>query len=145
MVREGLFNGVDAVLHWHPDDKNTVEFTSSLAIKTAKFRFYGIAAHAAAAPDKGRSALDAVEGMDYMVNMMREHIPQESRIHYIITNGGKAPNIVPDFAESFYYVRHPDKTEVDSLFNWVVRTAMTCSSIKHLLWICRPIWKRSAE
>jgi aminobenzoyl-glutamate utilization protein B len=123
MVREGLFTGVEAVLHWHPDDKNTVEYTSSLAIKTAKFRFYGIAAHAAAAPDKGRSALDAVEGMDYMVNMMREHIPQESRIHYIITSGGKAPNIVPDFAESFYYVRHPDKTEVDSLFNWVVRTA----------------------
>jgi aminobenzoyl-glutamate utilization protein B len=123
MVREGLFNGVDAVLHWHPDDKNTVEYTGSLAIKTAKFRFYGIASHAAAAPDKGRSALDAVEAMDYMVNMMREHIPQESRIHYIITNGGKAPNIVPDFAESFYYVRHPDKSIVDSLFRWVVRTA----------------------
>ncbi|HLY68768.1 MAG TPA: amidohydrolase [Puia sp.] len=123
MVREGLFNDVDVVLHWHPDDHNTVEYTSSLAIKTAKFRFYGIAAHAAAAPDKGRSALDAVEAMDYMVNMMREHIPQESRIHYIITNGGKAPNIVPEFAESFYYVRHPDKAVVDSLFKWVVKTA----------------------
>src|SRR5579862_2011667 len=123
MVREGLFNDVDAVLHWHPADENTVEYTSSLAIKTAKFRFYGIAAHAAAAPDKGRSALDAVEAMDYMVNMMREHIPQESRIHYIITNGGKAPNIVPEFAESFYYVRHPDKAVVDSLFKWVVKTA----------------------
>jgi aminobenzoyl-glutamate utilization protein B len=123
MVREGLFNDVDAVLHWHPSDENTVEYTSSLAIKTAKFRFYGIAAHAALSPDKGRSALDAVEGMDYMVNMMREHIPQESRIHYIITNGGKAPNIVPDFAESFYYVRHPDRAIVDSLFQWVVKTA----------------------
>jgi aminobenzoyl-glutamate utilization protein B len=123
MVRAGLFSDVDVVLHWHPADENTVIYTSSLAIKTAKFRFYGIASHAAMAPDKGRSALDAVESMDYMVNMMREHIPQESRIHYIITNGGKAPNIVPDFAESFYYVRHPDKVEVDSLFNWVVRTA----------------------
>jgi aminobenzoyl-glutamate utilization protein B len=123
MVRAGLFNAVDVVLHWHPADENTVIYTSSLAIKSAKFRFYGIASHAAMAPDKGRSALDAVEAMDYMVNMMREHIPQESRIHYIITNGGKAPNIVPDFAESFYYVRHPDKVEVDSLFNWVVRTA----------------------
>jgi aminobenzoyl-glutamate utilization protein B len=118
-----LFNEVDAVLHWHPSDENTVEYSSSLAIKTAKFRFYGIAAHAALSPDKGRSALDAVEGMDYMVNMMREHIPQESRIHYIITNGGKAPNIVPDFAESFYYVRHPQRAIVDSLFKWVVRTA----------------------
>src|SRR5579862_5560417 len=123
MVREGLFKDVDVVLHWHPDEHNTVEYTSSLAIKSAKFRFYGIASHAAMAPDKGRSALDAVEAMDYMVNMMREHIPQESRIHYIITNGGKAPNIVPEFAESFYYVRHPDKAVVDSLFKWVVKTA----------------------
>jgi aminobenzoyl-glutamate utilization protein B len=123
MVREGLFKDVDVVLHWHPDEHNTVMYSSSLAIKTAKFRFYGIAAHASLSPDKGRSALDAVEAMDYMVNMMREHIPQESRIHYIITNGGKAPNIVPDFAESFYYVRHPERAIVDSLFKWVVKTA----------------------
>ena len=123
MVREGLFKDVDAVLHWHPDDNNTVTYTSSLAVKTAKFRFYGIAAHAAISPDKGRSALDGVEGMDYMVNMMREHIPQQARIHSIITSGGKAPNIVPDFAESFYYVRHPERPIADSLFNWVVKTA----------------------
>ena len=123
MVREGLFNDVDVVLHWHPDDHNTVTYTSSLAIKTAKFRFYGTAAHASSAPDKGRSALDAVEAMDYMVNMMREHIPQESRIHYVITNGGKAPNVVPDFAEVFYYVRNPDRAIVDSLFQRVVKAA----------------------
>lgn len=123
MVREGLFNDVDVVLHWHPDEHNSVTYTSSLAIKTAKFRFYGISAHAAAAPDKGRSALDAVEGMNYMVNMMREHIPQESRIHYIITNGGKAPNVIPDFAEVFYYVRNPERAMVDSLFNRVVKAA----------------------
>ena len=121
MVREGLFNDVDVVLHWHPDDHNTVTYTSSLAIKTAKFRFYGISAHAAAAPDKGRSALDGVEAMNYMVNMMREHIPQESRIHYVITNGGKAPNVVPDFAEVFYYVRNPERAMVDSLFKRVVK------------------------
>lgn len=123
MVRDGLFNDVDVVLHWHPSDKNLVSYTSALAYKSAKFRFYGIAAHAAAAPDKGRSALDGVEGMDYMVNMMREHIPQESRIHYVITNGGKAPNVVPDFAEVFYYVRHPEKTMVVSLFDRVVKAA----------------------
>ncbi len=123
MVREGLFNDVDVVLHWHPDEHNAVTYTSSLAIKTAKFRFYGISAHAAAAPDKGRSALDGVEAMDYMVNMMREHIPQESRIHYIITNGGKAPNVIPDFAEVFYYVRNPERAMVDSLFNRVVKAA----------------------
>ena len=123
MVRQGLFNDVDVVHHWHPDEHNTVTYTSSLAIKTAKFRFYGTSAHAASAPDKGRSALDAVEAMDYMVNMMREHIPQESRIHYVITNGGKAPNVVPDFAEVFYYIRNPERAMVDSLFNRVVKTA----------------------
>ncbi len=123
MVREGLFNNVDVVLHWHPSDQNLVTYTSALAYRSAKFRFYGIAAHAAAAPEKGRSALDAVEGMDYFVNMMREHIPQESRIHYVITNGGKAPNVVPDFAEVFYYVRHPERAVVERLFGRVVKAA----------------------
>ncbi len=123
MVRAGLFNDVDIVVHWHPGDANAVEIASTLALKTAKFRFHGLAAHAAAAPDKGRSALDGVESMDYMVNMMREHIPQETRIHYVITDGGKAPNVVPDRAEVFYYVRHPKKEEVSRIFDWVVAAA----------------------
>ena len=123
MVRAGLFNGVDVVIHWHPGDKNAVTLTSALANKSAKFRFHGLSAHAAAAPDKGRSALDAVEAMDYMVNMMREHVPQETRIHYVITNGGKAPNVVPDFAEVYYYVRHPKKDDVKQLFERVVKAA----------------------
>lgn len=123
MVREGLFNNVDVVLHWHPADENLVTYTSSLANKSAKFRFHGIAAHASMSPEKGRSALDAVEGMDYMVNMMREHIPQESRIHYIITHGGTAPNIVPDFAEVYYYVRNPDRSNVEDIFKRVVKAA----------------------
>ena len=123
MVRAGLFNDVDAVIHWHPGDVNEVTMTSALANTSAKFRFYGIAAHAAAAPDKGRSSLDAVEAMDNMVNMMREHIPQETRIHYVITNGGKAPNIVPDFAEVYYYVRHPNRDVVKEIFARVVKAA----------------------
>jgi len=123
MVRAGLFDDVDVVIHWHPGADNAVTLTSALANKSAKFRFTGLAAHAAAAPDKGRSALDGVEAMDYMVNMMREHIPQETRIHYVITNGGKAPNVVPDFAEVYYYVRHPKKEEVVRIFDWVVRAA----------------------
>jgi aminobenzoyl-glutamate utilization protein B len=123
MVRAGLFNDVDIVVHWHPGDGNSVTLTSALANRSAKFRFHGLAAHAAAAPDKGRSALDGVESMDYMVNMMREHIPQETRIHYVITNGGKAPNVVPDFAEVYYYVRHPKKEEVVRIFDWVVAAA----------------------
>ncbi|PZX60064.1 amidohydrolase [Hydrotalea sandarakina] len=121
MVRAGLFNDVDVVLHWHPGAENGVTMTSALANISAKFRFHGIAAHAAASPDKGRSALDAVEAMDYMANMMREHVPQETRIHYIITNGGKAPNVVPDFAEVYYYVRHPNKEQVKSIFDRLVK------------------------
>ncbi len=121
MVRAGLFNGVDAVLHWHPGDKNTVLYGSSLANISAKFRFYGLAAHAAASPEKGRSALDGVEAMDYMVNMMREHVPSDTRIHYIITNGGKAPNVVPDFAEAYYYVRNPSRENVKAIFQRVIK------------------------
>lgn len=123
MVREGLFKYVDIAIHWHPGDNNAITTTSALANKSAKFRFHGLSAHAAAAPDKGRSALDGVESMDYMVNMMREHIPQETRIHYVITNGGKAPNVVPDFAEVYYYVRHPIKDQVISIFDRVVKAA----------------------
>ena len=123
LVRAGLFNDVDAVIHWHPDDVNAVTTTSALANKSAKFKFYGVSAHAAAAPDQGRSALDAVEAMNNMVNMMREHIPQETRIHYVITAGGKAPNVVPDFAEVYYYVRHPKRKEVVEIFDRVVKAA----------------------
>jgi aminobenzoyl-glutamate utilization protein B len=108
MARAGLFDDLDVALHWHPSDHNEASFASSLANKSAKFRFRGVAAHAAAAPERGRSALDGVEAMDYMLNLMREHVPQETRIHYVITDGGSAPNIVPERAEVFLYVRHPD-------------------------------------
>jgi aminobenzoyl-glutamate utilization protein B len=123
LVRAGLFNDVDVAIHWHPGDDNSVTITSALANKSAKFRFHGISAHAAASPERGRSALDAVEAMDNMVNMMREHIPQETRIHYVITNGGKAPNVVPDFAEVYYYVRHPKREDVVKIFDRVVKAA----------------------
>ncbi len=123
MVREGLFNNVDIVLHWHPADNNSVTYTSALANKSAKFRFYGIASHASMSPEQGRSALDAVEAMDNMVNLMREHVPQETRIHYVITSGGKAPNVVPDFAEVYYVVRNPEKALAVSIFDRVVKAA----------------------
>lgn len=123
MVRAGLFEDVDAVLHWHPSSGNSAPAASSLANKSAKFRFYGTASHAAGAPQNGRSALDGVEAMNYMINLMREHIPQESRIHYVITSGGEAPNVVPEFAEVFYYVRHPQAAQVQKNFAWVVEAA----------------------
>ena len=99
-------------LHWHPSSSNAANAESSNANKSAKFRFSGISAHAAGSPHKGRSALDGVEAMNMMVNMMREHIPQESRIHYVITKGGLAPNVIPDVAEVYYYVRHPKREKV---------------------------------
>jgi aminobenzoyl-glutamate utilization protein B len=123
MVRAGLFDDVDVVLHWHAGDQNSAGAYSTLANKSAKFRFRGVSAHAAGAPERGRSALDAVEAMDHMVNLMREHVPQETRIHYVITYGGAAPNVIPDFAEVFYYVRNPDPENVLSLFDRVVKAA----------------------
>jgi aminobenzoyl-glutamate utilization protein B len=123
MAREGLFKDVDIVLHWHPSDANNANAESSLAVKTGMFRFYGKASHSAAAPENGRSAVDAVESMDLMVNMMREHISPDARVHYVITNGGKAANVVPDFAEVEYYVRHPDVKEVLNIWDRVVKAA----------------------
>lgn len=123
MVREGLFNQVDVVLHWHPNDMNATSNTSSLANKTGKFRFYGLSSHAAASPERGRSALDAVEALDFMANMMREHVPSSTRIHYVITNGGKAPNIVPDFAEVYYYVRSPKREIVEDVWGRIEKAA----------------------
>jgi len=123
MVREGLFNQVDVVLHWHPNDMNATSNTSSLANKTGKFRFYGLSSHAAASPERGRSALDAVESLDFMANMMREHVPSSTRIHYVITNGGKAPNIVPDFAEVYYYVRSPQRAVVEDVWKRIEKAA----------------------
>jgi len=123
MVRDGLFNDVDIALHWHPSSQNAASAGAALANKSAKFRFYGVSAHAAGAPEKGRSALDGVEAMNAMINMMREHIPQEARIHYVITDGGKAPNVVPDFAEVYYYARHNSRNVVIDIFDRMVKAA----------------------
>lgn len=123
MVREGYFNDVDVVLHWHPGAQNSADAGTSLANKNAKFRFRGIASHAAASPERGRSALDGVEAMDMMVNMMREHIPQDTRIHYVITKGGEAPNVVPAYAEVYYYARHKDREILQSVWKRIENAA----------------------
>jgi aminobenzoyl-glutamate utilization protein B len=124
MVRAGLFEDVDIVLHWHADDENSAMARTSLANRSAKFRFTGVSAHAAGAPERARSALDGVEAMNHMANLMREHVPQETRIHYVITSGGNAPNVVPDFAEVFYYLRHPDANTVMELWERLEATAL---------------------
>lgn len=114
MVRAGLFDDVDAVFTWHPSDRNDASSRRTLANRSAIFSFTGVSAHAANAPHKARSALDGVEVFNHMINMMREHVPQDTRIHYVISSGGEAPNVVPDYAEVYYYVRHPDaKTLLD--------------------------------
>jgi len=123
MVRAGLFEDVDIALHWHPGAKNAASAGAALANKSAKFRFYGVSAHAAAAPHMGRSALDGVEAMNNMVNMMREHVLEDARIHYVITSGGKAPNVVPDYAEVYYYARHNKRDVVMDIFDRMVKAA----------------------
>jgi aminobenzoyl-glutamate utilization protein B len=123
MVRDGLFDDVDTAISWHPGDANDASSTINLAIVTGRFRFHGVAAHAAAAPDRGRSALDAVEAMNHMVDMMREHVPTDSRIHYVITKGGAAVNIVPDFAEVLYAARNPDMRVLDGIWQRIVDAA----------------------
>jgi aminobenzoyl-glutamate utilization protein B len=123
MVRDGVFNDVDAVIAWHPGDENAVTFGASMANVSGKFTFHGISAHAAAAPERGRSALDAVEVMDVMTNFLREHVPDGTRIHYVITDGGKAPNVVPDEAQVYYYVRHVDMKVVKDVWERVVNAA----------------------
>lgn len=123
MVRAGLFRDVDAVVAWHPGDRNQADANSTLANISAKFRFRGISAHAAGAPERGRSALDGVEAMTHMINMLREHVPQETRIHYVITNGGRAPNVVPDFAEVFVYARHNDMRILDDIWERIINAS----------------------
>jgi aminobenzoyl-glutamate utilization protein B len=123
MTREGLFEDVDVVLHWHPSDYNRTSTSPTLANKSARFRFLGEPAHAARSPEKGRSALDGVEAMNFMVNLMREHVPEKTRIHYVITRGGDAPNVVPESAEVYYYVRHPNPAVLASLWSRVEAAA----------------------
>jgi len=121
MVRAGLFRDVDVVLHWHPADRNSVTNGGALAITSAKFLFHGIAAHAAFAPERGRSALDAVMLMGTGVEFMREHVPSNTRIHYIVSNGGAAPNVVPDTAELFLLARSPSLDTLDGIWGRIVK------------------------
>jgi len=124
LTRDGYFKGIDIVLDWHPGTRNIVDVGNGFtAVQMIDYTFHGKAAHAAASPDKGRSALDGVEALNHMVNMLREHIPSSSRIHYVISNGGDAPNIVPEFATVSYYIRHPKRDQLKELVEWVNQAA----------------------
>ncbi|HYE98198.1 MAG TPA: amidohydrolase [Planctomycetota bacterium] len=123
MVRAGAFKDCDVVLAWHPAGENRASLQSNLANITAKFRYHGRAAHAAGSPEKGRSALDAVALFTHAVDLLREHVPQATRLHYVITNGGSAPNVVPDFAEVYLYARHPEMDALDDVWARVKKCA----------------------
>ncbi|MBA61387.1 MAG: amidohydrolase [Planctomycetaceae bacterium] len=123
MVQAGLFKDCDTVLHWHPSSTNSAGDRSTLARNAVKFRFHGKAAHAAGAPEQGRSALDAVELTNFAAQLLREHTPDGTRIHHVITAGGGAPNVVPDFAEVYYYIRHPKSKIVRDLYARLIKCA----------------------
>ena len=119
MLREGLFDDVDAVLAWHASPVTSASYAYSKALVSVKFRFSGLPAHASTSPHDGRSALDAVELMSAGVNYMREHIKEDARIHYVITNGGGQPNVVPPTTEVWYYIRADKHVDVEEYFGWV--------------------------
>ncbi len=123
MAKAGAFDDLDAAITWHPWVVNSVWGSQHLAMNSVRFAFYGRAAHAASAPHMGISALDAVELMNVGVNYLREHVIQEARIHYVITNGGGQPNVVPAAAEVWYYMRAPHRYQVEEIYPRIVKIA----------------------
>jgi len=123
MAKDGVFDGLDAVIEWHPSTETSVGFERSISMNNFEVEFFGQAAHGAADPWNGRSALDAVEMMNYGVNLMREHIYPTTRIHYVIPNAGDAPNVVPEYAKVWYYVRDTSRSNVEKYYKRILDIA----------------------
>lgn len=123
MTLDGQFKDLDACLHWHPGSQNRIYYSIGKAAISAKFSFTGLPSHASGSPDRGRSALDGVELMNIGANYMREHVKETSRIHYVITNGGSQPNVVPAAAEVWYYVRANNHDDMEKNFEWLMEIA----------------------
>ena len=124
MAKDGCFDGLDAAFTWHPWDYNGIWPGGSLANVKLVFRFYGVASHAAAAPHLGRSALDALEMMNIGVQFLREHIPEDSRIHYALTHaGGASPNVVQAYSEAVYLIRSPRNEDLEDIRKRVIDCA----------------------
>jgi aminobenzoyl-glutamate utilization protein B len=123
MLLDGQFDDLDVCLHWHPSTKTGVWNGSSKAIVSVKFTFDGVSAHASGNPEKGRSALDGVELMNVGVNYMREHTKEDARLHYVITDGGGAPNVVPPKATVWYFIRADSHKDVEYYYKWVTDIA----------------------
>ncbi len=123
MVRDGVFDGLDAAFIWHPATRNQTNLNSGSATMTIDFTFHGKGAHAGAQPWNGRSAFDAVEALDYMTNLMREHVRPETRLHYAVTRTNPAPNVVPDLSVVRYYIRHPEVEYMKAVTERVIKAA----------------------
>ncbi len=121
MVRDGLFDDVDVCLSWHPSNENQVKMQPTKALRSFEVTFYGRSAHAAGAPWSGVSALDALEAFETGVNLLREHMPESARIHYVVTNGGAAPNIVPSSASIWLFTRGKDWPEQEQVYQHVMK------------------------
>jgi aminobenzoyl-glutamate utilization protein B len=121
MARDGVFDGLSSCIQWHPDSENAVSLSSSNALNQFQVEFFGKTAHAAGDPWRGRSALDAVELTNVGLNYLREHLKPTARIHYVIVNGGGAPNVVPDYAKAWYYVRDIDRESVEKDYERVLK------------------------
>jgi aminobenzoyl-glutamate utilization protein B len=116
LAKEGRFDDCDAVLHWHPSDRTGAAYETTKAVVSVKIRFRGLPAHASLSPEDGRSALDAVELTNVAANYLREHLPEDARIHYVVTEGGGQPNVVPPDAEVWYYLRADSHRIVERMF-----------------------------
>ena len=123
MARDGVFDDLDIVYTWHPGAYNMTANFSMQALTAIEFHFHGRTAHAAGAPHLGRSALDAVELTNVGANYLREHLPDGSRVHYQITNGGLAPNVVPDKASVYYFLRGANRAAVDDILRRIILVA----------------------
>ncbi len=123
MARDGAFDDLDAGLNYHPANINAPSKGSMVGLTDIKFRFHGRSAHAGGSPHLGRSALDAVELMNVGANYLREHVTEKVRIHYVITHGGDLPNVVPDEAEVWYFIRAHKPEEMQEVLNRVRKVA----------------------
>ena len=123
MARDGLFDGVDACLHWHPWSIAAVMNMRLAAVNTVRIAFHGKTAHAGMEPWSGRSALDGLELTAHALNLMREHVEPTARIHYIYEAGGEAPNVVPDYARMLLLLRDVDRAHVVETTEWVRQIA----------------------
>jgi len=121
MARAGVFDGLSCCIQWHPSSENDVPLESSNALNQFEVEFFGKTAHSAGDPWNGRSALDGVELTDVGLNFLREHLKPTARIHYVILDGGGAPNVVPDYARAWYYVRDIDRESVEKDYEWVLK------------------------